>query len=100
MLDIDSLRYKVKRSEELRPEFKDAYFIKSPWHYEKLLDDLILVLTPREQEENKWAILHTYEWLADHKEFLTTSGLQDFEKQKILIKKYQEFSSENVRGKL
>ncbi|MCM1258670.1 MAG: hypothetical protein NC307_12550 [Roseburia sp.] len=99
MLDIDSLRYKVERSETLRPAFREAYFLKSPWHSNEVLDDLISVLTPRELEENKWAILRTYEWLAENKDSKEIAGLQGFEKQKILIGKFQQFSEEKIDKK-
>lgn len=97
LLDLRSLRYKVERSDKLLPEFRNAYFIKSPWHCDKLLDDLIVALTPQEQEQNKWTILKIYEWLESNKKILDESNLRDFEKQKILIDKFDEFSIHGLK---
>ena len=56
-----------------------------------------MALTPQEQEQNKWTILKIYEWLESNKKILDESNLRDFEKQKILIDKFDEFSIHGLK---
>ena len=94
VLGMEGLHYKVEKSRLLAPECRELYFSKSPWRYYDLLDEMIMALSPKEQEQNKQAILGTYEFYDSRREWFQ-SELPDSVKQEVLIQKFIELSGEN-----